>query len=475
MIQLLSASTVFQVASLAAMIDAGALPAAAGGRVLVLANGSQQPELTTRIQDARGFDALASRFDRVVDLAELLWPRRPAQFTPRQDELPLIERLLRSHWDLGDERLQLVVESIQVNPNLALCRIFHDASIIVHSDGLMSYGPTRNQLPTALRQRLDAIAYLDLVPGLQPVLLSEAAPAHLPVPLSALADVITELADAAGPTGLPSRTGATTALVLGQYLASLRLIDAEEEAALHRDMLLEARRRGATRVVFKPHPSAGPSAELRLASEAAALGLDFHVLHDPLLAETTALLLEPDLVVSCFSTALASIHYLFGTAAVAVGTDLLLERLAPYENSNRIPATLVDALFVRGTPPTGREPGTDDGSGSGSGNLQQLVEAVAYCMQSHRLPHLRASAVAFLAAHHASESRYFKRRRLTKLGLPGGLPDRHGHLRFAARLRRSVRRRGRTATRHAVRFARARLGSRAAGPSAPERGGPRSP
>ncbi|HXD29143.1 MAG TPA: polysialyltransferase family glycosyltransferase [Arthrobacter sp.] len=473
MIQLLTASTVFQVASLAAMVDSGVLPAAAGGRVLVLANGSQQPELTTRIQDTRGFAALAARFDRVVDLADLLWPRRPAQFTPRQEELPLFERLLRSHWGLGDDRVQLVVESIQVSPNLALCRIFHDAPIIVHSDGLMSYGPTRNQLPTAVLQRLDAIAYLDLVPGLRPVLLGEAAPAHRPVPLAALAGVIGELAAAAEETGLPARTGETTALVLGQYLAALRIVDAEEEAVLHRDMLLEARRRGATRVVFKPHPSAGPSAELRLASEAAALGLAFHIHHDPLLAETTAVLLEPDLVISCFSTALASIHFLYGTDAVAVGTEMLLERLAPYENSNRIPLTLIDALFVRGTPPPGTEPstaeqaGTGTGPGTAPGNLQQLVEAVAYCMQAHRQPHLQASATVYLAAQHSSAARYFKRRRLMKLGLPGGLPVRQ--LRFATRLHRSVRRRGRTATRRAVRFARARFAAGA--DAAPGRAG----
>ena len=57
--------------------------------------------------------------------------------------------------------------------------------------------------------------------------------------------------------------------------------------------------------------------------------------------------------------------------------------------------------------------------------LQQLVEAVSYCMQAETLEVARVSAVAFLhQAQHTSDMRYFKRRRLTKLGLPGALPGR---------------------------------------------------
>lgn len=500
MIQLLSASTLFQVASLAAMADAGVLPAIDGERVLLLAHGTQLPELTAPIQDAAGFASLATRFDRVVDLADLLWPRRPAQFNPRPEELPLFERLLRSHWGLGSERVQLVVESIQVNPNQALCRIFHDAPILVHSDGLMSYGPTRNTLPTPLRQRLDAVLYVDLVPGLRPVLLREERPVLVPAPAAALATVFSELAAAAPDAAVPSapkfaaapdapapsaakfaaapsapkfaaappapdanaapsvpagpaNRPATTALLLGQYLASLRLIDAEEEAELHHDMLREAHRRGATDVVFKLHPSAGPAAATRLARQAGALGLGFRLLEAPILAETACLLLRPDVVVGCFSTALVSIRYLFGIECAAVGTELMLERLAPYENSNRIPVTLIDALLVRGLPAPAEDPRGHDGT------LQRLVNAVSYCMQSDRLPDARDDAQSFLAAGHPAHARYFKRRRLTRLGLPGGLPPRPAPVRFAQRLRGSVRRRSRHAAGSTWRIGRNRWGA----------------
>ena len=89
MIALVEASSYFQIASLAAMADAGLLPQA-DEYVLVLANGSQLPELTTPLDEAPGFAELAARFDRVVDLAALVSPRRPAQFNPREDELLIL-------------------------------------------------------------------------------------------------------------------------------------------------------------------------------------------------------------------------------------------------------------------------------------------------------------------------------------------------------------------------------------------------
>ena len=413
MIQLVAASTMFQVVSLAAMVDAGALPDA-DERVLVLTNGAQQPELSPRIQDTAGFATLATRFDRVVDLADLLWPRRPVQFSPRRDELPMWERLLRSHWGLGAGPIQLVVESIQVNPAIALCRIFHDAPILVHSDGLMSYGPTRNRLSLPLRQRLDGIVYVDLIPGLEPMLLREHRPHRTAVGLAALAAAFGEVADAA--PDLPSVAAAgPTALVLGQYLADLGILTAEEEAGLHRDMLRAALRRGVRTVVFKPHPSSRPSVARRLADDAGDLGLGFVLLDSPVLAETVIARMRPDVVVSCFSTALATARYLFGIECEAVGTELLLDRLTPYENSNRIPVTLIDALLVRSVPAPAEDPaGTD-------GQLQRLVETVAYCMQSKQLPALRATAAEFLRTGLPEHARYFRRRRLSVLDLP--LPD----------------------------------------------------
>ena len=404
MIALIEASSYFQLVSLAAMADAGLLPEA-DEHVLVLANGSQLPELTTPLDQVPGFAQLAARFDRVVDFAALLAPRRPAQFNPRGEELHVFENLLREAWNLGSGPLVLVLESIQVNPSRALARIFFDAMIWVHSDGLMSYGPTRSKLPLEIAQRIKHTVHLDLVPGLQPALLAELAPQRHVLDTARLRAVFDELA-AGAQLDLPSGAG----LVLGQYLGSLQLMDAEEELELHVQMLKAVKDRGLDAVLFKAHPSASATSAARLAGHAAQLGLDFHLVQTSHLAETVIAALSPALVVSCFSTGLATARYILDTEVQALGTAGLLQTLAPYENSNRVPLTLVHALFVQQLP-VPQQAGAED-------LLSELLAAVSYCMQAQNLPQLREPAEAFLSTHYAQYSMHFKRRRLTKLDLP---------------------------------------------------------
>ena len=451
--ELFVVSTLYQCISLASAIDAGRIPDRGAERILVLTNSALIPEITVPFHEAPGFAEAAARFDRTVDLSALLWPRRPGQFNPRAEELDLWERLLRAEWDLGDAAVSLFVESIQVNPAVALCRIFADAGISVHSDGLMSYGPTRNPLPRELAQRLEALVYVDLVPGLVPQLLREHNPALVPVDradlrrgMEALARTLPEDdAVAAAISGTPAAElekhsadhGASgSALILGQYLSELGILTAEEEVGLHRNMLQKALDRGIRHCVFKPHPSAGPGAVTSIQAAAAELGLELEVLTSSSPAEVVMQRLKPDLVVSCFSTALMTAKYLFGIDAAAVGTEILLERLTPYQNSNRIPVTIIDALLERGyaAPAEAAAEEAAEAAGSAaartldasperSAPLQQLVEAVSYCMQPQTLELARPAAEAFLTnAQHTGDLRYFKRRRLTKLELPGSLP-----------------------------------------------------
>ncbi|EMY33767.1 hypothetical protein D477_013190 [Arthrobacter crystallopoietes BAB-32] len=430
--ELFVVSTLYQCISLASAIDSGDIPDHGAERILVLNNSALIPEVSVPFHEAPGFAEAASRFDRTVDLSALLWPRRPGQFNPRAEELDVWEKLLRSEWDLGSDRLALFVESIQVNPAVALCRIFADAAIHVHSDGLMSYGPTRNPLARDLAQRLDSLIYVDLVPGLVPQLLREHAPRLIPVSRDALRQGMEELAralpdDAEAPaavSGTPAaklqqhraaEDAAGTALILGQYLSELGILSTEEEIELHRGMLQKATDRGIRHCIFKPHPSAGPGAVTSIQAAAVELGMELQVLTSSSPAEVVMQRLQPDLVVSCFSTALMTAKYLFGIEAAAVGTEILLERLTPYQNSNRIPVTVIDALLERGyAAPADAGPAAP---------LQQLVEAVSYCMQPDTLALARPAARAFLAgAQDTGDMRYFKRRRLTKLELPGALP-----------------------------------------------------
>ena len=434
--QLIVASTFYQCLSLAAAVDAGILPPAEE-RILVLANSSQAPELSPALQAHEGFTAVASRFDRVVDLAALLYPRRPVQFAPRSIELLTWQRLFRSHWYLGDAPVQIFMDSVQVNPALALAVIFDEAELYVHSDGLMTYSPTRKALPLHLSQRLTGLICVDLVPGLVPRLLAEERIAHLVVPRDPVRQLIKEICAAEDPA--PPGDSRPTALILGQYLGALQLLTWQQEIALHRRMITEAAARGAEVCVFKPHPSAPPTAEVELIAAADLAGVELIIDPHPEIAEVTMQRYQPGWVISCFSTGLATARYLLGIEAVAVGPADLLATVKPYENSNRVPLVLTEALFAgRGfeapDETENRDPRLD---------LQSLIDAVAYCMQSSLLLSSAASARAYLGLIVDEPdllTTFFRRRRLTVLHLPGALPP----PRLAARARRWVGRRVRS-------------------------------
>ncbi|MET9291257.1 alpha-2,8-polysialyltransferase family protein [Streptomyces sp. NPDC003077] len=427
--QIFLASTLYGGATLAAALDTGRFPAA-DRRVLLVANNAAIPETTPGMDAAPGFAPLRARFDQVVSWNETIRPFHPGGWSPRADDAPLWERHLRLLWGLGDDDIELVVESLQVNPAQAVVRIFQDAPIEVYADGLMSYGPTRDKLDPLVGTRVRRLLHLDLVPGLKPLLLTEFGVGARTVAGDAFLKVLGELAEATGALDVPE--GA--ALLLGQYLSALNILTPEEEENLHVRMLRGAVRRGHRTVVFKPHPSAPARWSEMLEREAEALGAELTVLDTPVLAEVVYQRARPALVVGCFSTALLTASTFYGLPTARVGTELLLERLAPYQNSNRVPVTIVDALVPdvadRGTPrpmPVER--------------LNGLLTAVGYAMQHELHPELRPAAERFLAAHlNERTRRYFKRRRLTALALPGAIPS---HLSFIPRnpaVRRVARR-----------------------------------
>lgn len=160
-----------------------------------------------------------------------------------------------------------------------------------------------------------------------------------------------------------------------------------------------------------------------------------------MLAETLYERLRPALVAGCFSTGLLTARALYGIPVARTGTGALLARLAPYQNSNRIPLTLVDALVPDLAAAPGDGPGTPE-------DLPGLVTAVGFAMQPRILADRRERAEAHLARHLSEGTRhYFNRRRLTTLGLPGGIPAQLSFLprspavrRVVHRLRRGLRR-----------------------------------
>ncbi|MFJ5835601.1 polysialyltransferase family glycosyltransferase [Streptomyces shenzhenensis] len=437
--QIFQVSTLYGTATLAAALDSGSFRPA-GRRILLVCNNAATPETTPGPDRMPGFERLRERFDDVISYNETIFPFHPGGWAPRPEDLPLWERHLRLAWDLGDDDVELAVESIQVNPSLSLAQMFTGAPVTVYADGLMSYGPTRNKIDPLVGTRVDRLLHLDLVPGLRPLLLTEFdVPAQI-VPTAAFTKVLAELAGSG--EGLPDIE--QPALLLGQYLSALGILSVEQEEDLHVRMLKGAVELGHERVVFKPHPSAPARFTSTLEREAEQLGVDLTVLDTPILAEVLYQRMRPALVVSCFSTALFTASALYGLPTARVGTDILLDRLSPFENSNRVPVTLVDALLPD---LTDRAAVTEQRPGMDVTALGELLRAVGFTMQPKIYPELRSTAEGYLTKHlNPHTLRYFKRKRLTSLALPGGVPaqlsfiPRNATVRRVARKARSLRR-----------------------------------
>ena len=227
--QLVVASTFYQCLSLAGRGRRGALPDA-DERILVLADGSQVPELTVPPADQEGF--ARGRGPASTGWSTLRRCSIPDDrcSSPRATSrsIPSWERLLRSHWRA---RRRPAADRDGLRPGeprvLAWPASSTTPSCTTHSDGLMTYSPTRSSCRCAGAAAGRAGAPRPGAGADSPKLLSEdgSRPAYGPAPGSgavARSRRCTERQPTVlGPTAHDDRP---TALMLGQYLSSLRLL-----------------------------------------------------------------------------------------------------------------------------------------------------------------------------------------------------------------------------------------------------------
>ncbi|MFJ5261289.1 alpha-2,8-polysialyltransferase family protein [Streptomyces sp. NPDC088387] len=430
--QIFCVSTLYGAATLVAAIESDCFTEC-DRRVLMVFNNSATPETTPSVDEMPGFETLREHFDEVISFNDAIRPFHPGAWAPRLDDMPLLERYFRMLWDMESDSVELVMESLQVNPSLSLAQIFTGAPVHAYADGLMSYGPTRNKIDPLVGTRVLRLLHLDLVPGLKPMLLTEFGVPAETVPTAAFLKVLSSLTGTAGE--LPAVPD-NSALLLGQYLSALGILTSAEEENLHVRMMRGAVERGHRSIVFKPHPTAPAGYGLALEAEAEKLGVQLTVINTPVLAEVLYEKTRPALVVGCFSTALFTASALYDLPVARIGTDMLLERLTPFQNSNRVPVALAHALL----------PSLEKRSGKDSQELPAdlvggLVIALSFTMQPQIYPEMRATTERFLAKNYGPRlQRYFKRRRLTVLGLPGGIPQRLSFLPRNSTARRVARR-----------------------------------
>ncbi len=407
--QIFAAFTAYGLATISAALADGHF-GDAERRILLISTNTTVPEGSAGPTDVAGTSDLLDSFDAVHSLNDTYAPLHPVMWRPRQPELPMWQRLLCQRWGIDpDDELRLVLQTVYVEPARALAYLFPDAVIDVYADGLMSYGPTRTPLAPAIGARLDRLLYPDLVPGLRPVLHSEWGVTPTRISPDAMRKVLARLDRS--PTWLTDARPGSVAVVLGQYLADLGVLTSAEERHLELGMLKAAADRpGIERLVFKAHPAASVQASA-LGADAARRGLDVVVHTDPQLAETWFGHPAVDFVGGCFSTGLATAHRLYNLPIRSTGTQLVLRRLAPVANSNRVPLLLADQLF--GDPP--RVLDTEQ--------LAVLVKAVTYAMQPTAYRRFQSAASEIATADPALLPRYVPRSRLAALGLigPAGL------------------------------------------------------
>ncbi|MGW7341903.1 polysialyltransferase family glycosyltransferase [Streptomyces sp. NPDC054854] len=431
MTRIFAASTLYGAMTVAAAVDAGQLGQDDRERVLLVCNNVEIPEVATPLHHMPGAAAVLARFHRVVYWNDLIYPFHPALWAPRDEDAPLWRTVMAEKMGIRPGPLELVVESIQVKPAQTLCKIFSDATLAVYADGVMSYGPTRNDLPRTIHGRITQVLYLDLVPTLLPMLLTEygipSQPVHTAAVLKLMAEVTDEcraILDRVIPPRL-ARNGPDTAILLGQYLSPLGILTEEEEEDLHLRMFRNALRLGFTSVVFKPHPSAPSSLADTLGLAAREAGVAFLVLDVPVLAETVFEYLAPRQVIGCFSTGLFTARALYGIPVAQIGALEVIRRMRPYANSNRIPATLTHALLPDLEVPTGHPADRVLDVGHIRAEVTPYVQAVGYCMQPKRYAFLRPVAEEYVAAAvdqwegRPELSMHFNERTRTRLDLPG--------------------------------------------------------
>lgn len=419
MTQLFALHSAYGLATAAAALDGGLL-GERGERLLVPFHSSRVPETSVGIVADPALASLRGRFDRIEDFDELLSPMHPSSWQPEPSDLPVLRRLLTRAWRLDDD-LEILLQSPQVAPARTLMLIFPNARITIIGDGLMTYSPMRIDLPHTVTARIGRVVHADVVPGVVPLVSSPYAepvavsPELFGAALREVADAVPDHSlpdhaepDHAVPDHVAPRDEVSTVLVLGQYLSALGLVSEAEEIALQSAMIDRAAARDPQRIVFKPHPSAPPRLTDALRDRAAFHAVEFREYRGALSAEMLAERLDARAVIAGFSTALPTVQTVFGRTIDAVGADTVLARLTPYENSNRVPATIVDALTRANSPYRDPE------------RMQLLVDAVGYAMQPRVARHLRPRAVELLAAMTPTDrDRYFDAERLTELRLPG--------------------------------------------------------
>ncbi|MFI6428158.1 hypothetical protein [Promicromonospora sp. NPDC050880] len=404
--QLVLVSSAESLLAAAAAVDAGLLDRPRR-RVLVLFGRAPAPETAPLPHERPGMSAATARFDDVVVLDELVRPADPGRWSPRGDDRPVLARLLRQAWGIGDDTVELVCDRPQSEqPVEWLMSAFYGCEVVRLVTDIAGYGPAREPIGWPQARRTSRHLYREHVAGLAPWPDGDEHRAGQGVAAVAIpADAVGKLAqDVASAADLPVPAEGV-ALVLAESFVAGGILTRDQETALWRDAVRTAAAvDGVTEVLVLADPVVPANLAVRL-GDLAPEGVRLTPVEQPALAEVYLAAVRPVVVVGTMSPALLRARA-DGVPVVAVGAKTVKERLRPYANPARLPWAVVDAAL------------REDGRWSDTGDLAHLIGAVAFCMYPERLAERRTEVAAFLDRLEPAEiGRYTTANRAQKLGL----------------------------------------------------------
>jgi hypothetical protein len=406
--QLVLVSSAESLLAAAAAADAGLL-GRPRRRVLVVFGRAPAPETAVLPHERPGASAAVARFDEVVVLDELLQPSDPSRWSPRGDDRPVLARLLRQVWGIGDDVVVLVSDRPQTEqPVEWLMSAFYGCEVVRLVTDLAGYGPAPQQLGWPQARRTSRHLYPELVKGLKPWPEDDRPRSGsdveaVPIPAGSWTAVVDEVVTAAG-TAVPGPAVGRTALVLAESFVADGILSRDQETVLWREAVEAAVAEGADEVMVLADPVVPANLGIRLGDVAAGAARVTLIEHPAPVAAYLAAM-RPSVVVGTMSAALLRARA-DGARVVPVGAKLVKERLRPYENRARLPWVVADATL------------REDGRWSATADLEDLIGAVAFCMYPDRFAERRADVTAFLKALEPAEvGRYTTANRAQKLGL----------------------------------------------------------
>jgi hypothetical protein len=312
--------------------------------------------------------------------------------------------------ELGDDDdVELVVGTSTLGAGRALTRRFGDVPVTLLAAGASAYGPAPAALQGRLAKRVRRMLHVDLVPGLDPVLLPGRVLTTRVVPGE---HVRTAAAALPGPGPVPD----PTTLVLGRSGPWAGALDRDAQNALLVAMVQRCSEAGHSRIVLLLDPDTSPRTHRQLDKAARAARADLTVVADDTPVEAWLALDGISLVVGSASEDLLVARAVFGRRVAQLDTEVVVKRLHPFDDPRRTAATLVGATV----PDLRTWTSTPGGEDVRPVDLTGLMGTVAYAMQPALLAERRAAAVGFLEVHPDVQRRFVRRRRLSELRLPGG-------------------------------------------------------